>query len=478
MSHVVSRANPFRRRGKRVTRPAAVRAAVVAASAAVLTVLPLLAGALSPTDGPTSTPAAHAQTAEEIRDGINHAATTPGGDPVHGYDPFYDAPVPAEQLDRPGKIVRSQPAPHLLNILGPNFYGYAQRILYTSTTVHGEVVPVSGTVIEPANPWRGKGPRPTVVFGPGTRGAGDACAPSRGTWMLGQADLGHGALGTNYELLNYQAAALLGMRVVVTDYIGLGTPGAHTYVLHDEEAHAMLDAARAATPEGVPVGFWGYSQGGGAAAAAAEQASTYAPELNVKATFAGAPPADLPASMRGVDGSTITAVLGFALNAWQERYPELAPTLDPIFTDRGREFLATTGDACIADSALRWAFHDTRDFTTTGQPLSVAVVEPPAMRKLVDAQKLGRRSPSAPIMISTAGNDDVVPSDQVVQLARDHCALGADVTFYDSALPPITPGIKSAVNHAVGIYSHIGPSMQWMYDRFNGVPNASNCGTF
>lgn len=454
------------------------KSTIARTAAAFITAAGLSAAAVDGTTAGLGTPAAQAQTAQEIREGIEHAATTPGGAPVHGYDPFYDEPVPADQLDRPGKILRTQPAPHLLNILGPNFYGHAKRILYTSTTVHGEVVPVSGAIIEPANPWRGKGPRPTVVFGPGTRGSGDACAPSRGTWMLGQANLSTGSLGTNYELPSYQAAALMGMRVVVTDYIGLGTPGGHMYVLHEEEGHAMLDAARATTSVEIPVGFWGYSQGGGAAAAAAELASTYAPELNVKATFSGAPPADLPASMRGVDGSTITSVLGFAINAWQERYPELGPVLEPIFTDRGREFLAATADACIADSALKWDFSDTRQFTTSGKPLSEAVVEPPAMRKLQDAQKLGRRLPTGPIMVSTAGHDDVVPSDQVAQMARDHCALGANLTYYDSALPPLTPGLKTAGNHVVGIFTHVGPSMQWMFDRFNDVPNHSNCGTF
>lgn len=207
--NVISRATPAT-----VALATAVFGAVALGSVAVGSVA--LGTALS---APAS---AHAQTIDEIRGGVHHAATTPGGAPERGHDPFYDAPVPAADLDRPGKILRTQPAPHLLNILGADFYGYAERILYTSTTVAGEIIPVSGVIIEPANPWRGNGPRPTVVFGPGTRGAGDACAPSRGPWMLGQVDFEKGALGTNYELLSYHAAALLGMRVVVTDYIGLG----------------------------------------------------------------------------------------------------------------------------------------------------------------------------------------------------------------------------------------------------------------
>lgn len=400
------------------------------------------------------------------------------GNPVKTYDPFYDTQVPEAQLDRPGKILRTQPAPHLLNILGPGFPGYAKKILYTSTTVTGEIVPVSGVVIEPANPWRGKGPAPTVVFGPGTRGAGDACAPSRGPWMIGQVDTRARALGTNYELPNHQVASLLGMRVVVTDYIGLGTPGEHTYVLHDEEGHAMLDAARAATPKGHPVGFWGYSQGGGASAAAAELASTYAPELNVKATFSGAPPADLVASMRGVDNSSIQAVLGYALNGWTERFPELKGSVDKRISPKGREFLAATRNSCIADDIVRWGLRDSRGLTVGGASISDAVMSDPVVRRILDSQKLGRRTPKGPIMVSTTGNDDLVPTPQVIQMARDHCAAGGNVTMRNDALPTLTPGIKLGANHAIGIYSQVAPSMMWMMDRFNGVPAASNCGTF
>ena len=35
-----------------------------------------------------------AQTVEEIRDGLHHAATTPGGNPVKGYDAFTTPPYP------------------------------------------------------------------------------------------------------------------------------------------------------------------------------------------------------------------------------------------------------------------------------------------------------------------------------------------------------------------------------------------------
>ncbi|MEX3504576.1 lipase family protein [Corynebacterium sp. LK2510] len=425
----------------------------------------------------SATASAHSSTQlEPLVDGLRHASATPAGNPVAGYDPFYDDPV--DDLGSPGTVLRRQAAPHLLNILGPGFPGYAEKILYTSTTVHGERVATSGFVIQPANPWRGPGPTPTVVFAPGTRGSGDACAPSRGPWLTAQLDAVAPALGLNYELPSYTAAALLGMRVVVVDYIGLGTPGPHTYVLHDEEAHAVIDAARAVAPAGDPVAFYGYSQGGGAAAAAAELQPSYAPEINLRGTFAGAPPADLFATMEGVDGSAIVAVLGYALNGWADRYPQMNGIVDPVLNDRGREFVRTTANSCISDGAVRWALTDTRALTSTGESLSEIARREPELQKLFDAQRLGRRAPTSPILVTTGGNDDVVPSAQVVQLARDYCAIGAPVNLLNENISALTPQLKAGVNHALGIATQAVPSVQWLNDRFGGVEAVSNCGEF
>ncbi|MHA2789838.1 lipase family protein [Corynebacterium sp. S7] len=390
-------------------------------------------------------------------------------------DPFY---TPPERLPPAGSLIRTQPAPQLLNILGPDFPGYAEKILYSSTTIHGDPVAVSGFTIEPAHPWQGAGPTPTVVFAPGTRGAGDACAPSKGPGFIGQYDPQAQALGTNYESPFYSAASLLGMRIVVTDYIGLGTPGEHTYVLHTEEAHAVLDAARAVVPEGTPVGLFGYSQGGGAVAAAAEHHQSYAPEINLQGTFSGAAPADLLSVMESVDNSSIVSVLAFAYHGWGERFPEFKEPVDAVVNERGREFLDSNRDSCLSDSALRWGLTDSRSLTTTGESIPEAAFRDQRVVDLLNSQKLGQRAPATPILVATDGSDDLVPSPQTTQMALDYCDLGADVTYLNDGAPALTPGLKLGANHANGMLSQVQPAVQWLADRFNGVPTTSSCGTF
>ena len=51
--------------------------------------------------------------------------------------------------------------------------------MYRSTDAQGNPDAVTGTYFEPDVPWPGNGPRPLIVYGPGTQGQGDQCAPSR-----------------------------------------------------------------------------------------------------------------------------------------------------------------------------------------------------------------------------------------------------------------------------------------------------------
>ncbi len=102
--------------------------------------------------------------------------------------------------------------------------------------------------------------RPIVAFAPGTQGLADQCAPSRQM-----------AEGTEYEALPVKGLLDEGYAVVVTDYQGLGTSGAHTYLNREVQGRTVLDSVRAAQrltaaglPAAGPVALCGYSQGGGA----------------------------------------------------------------------------------------------------------------------------------------------------------------------------------------------------------------------
>lgn len=338
----------------------------------------------------------------------------------------------------PGTVLGSRPAPPAKPAAGSSEIApHTARIFSFATRDQaGRIREVGGVVAEPEVPWEGEGPRPTVVVAPGTVGQGDQCAPS-----VNHADeRGGGQLRQVGPLLEQ------GFRVVVSDYIGLGTPGVHTYVNRVEQGRTLLDAARAGLaidglPADSPIAFWGYSQGGGATASAAEMAESYAPELNIVVTFAGAPPADLSEVLRRIDGNTIMGAIGYAVNGFMETDPEVRPLLDEIASPYGKKVLAGLEGDCIADSALRVGGHRTNSWTVDGRSLSDHFEEHPEIRAVLERNRIGTMKPNAPVLVLNGRNDDVIPHGQAERLARDWCALGADVTFVTADIPRILPGV-------------------------------------
>ncbi|MFT4042549.1 MAG: lipase family protein [Gordonia sp. (in: high G+C Gram-positive bacteria)] len=385
--------------------------------------------------------------------------------PARADNDFYIPP--ARFSDTPGSIIRSEPSRLLLQIPGVDhpWPGTATRIMYASRYQDNTPAAVTGTVIEPTLPWRGRGPRPTVVLGPGTVGQGDQCAGSKLMGLPLAIDPAKPSIAVNYTGLEMNLLLINGVRVAITDYIGMGTPGIHTYVNRLETGHAMLDAARAAlrvahVPADSPVAFSGYSQGGGAAASAAELAATYAPELNVKATYAGAPPADLSKVIDRIDGSFIVGGVGYAINGLQARYPEVKKVIDTVTNAHGKSVLAQLSTQCIGDSALQFGFQRTTQWTRSGVPLSAVIQQNPVVKEVVDAQRIGGLAPNAPVLLEGAINDDVIPYGQVVQLYRDWRAKGADVSLVTNTIGPIFPGL--VINHAVPMNTTLLPAMNFL----------------
>ncbi|GAA2059585.1 alpha/beta fold hydrolase [Williamsia deligens] len=387
-------------------------------------------------------------------------------------DAFYTPP--GQLPSGNGAIVKTRPTPIFLQIPGDPrpFPGAAKTVMYTSRLQDGSPTAVTGTYIEPFAPWRGRGPRPTVVMAPGTIGQGDDCAPSKLVAFPASLDTKNLALGSNYESLFANLLLYQGYRVLMTDYIGMGTPGVHTYVNRIEEGHAVLDGARAALnlgklPAGSPIGFWGYSQGGGATASAAEMASTYAPELNIKGTYAGAPPADLEVVLKAVDGSSIAGVIGYTVNGLVARYPELGPLIQREASPAGKAALKQLATSCIGDTVFRYGFQRTNGWTTSGQSLYQISQKYPQIQKALAEQLIGKMKPNAPVLVDTGINDDIIPNSQVMAMVRSWRSQGANVRVVTDGTPPIFP--KLAANHVFPYLFGTLPASQFLYDRFNSA---------
>jgi hypothetical protein len=135
-------------------------------------------------------------------------------------------------------------------------------VKYRSVGVDGKAINVSGVVSLP----KGKPPKngwPVITYDHGTTGIADQCAPSRDSLS----NPAHVYNSYAYPLLNRWLKA--GYAVVRTDYQGLGTAGAHQYLVGVAEGRSTLDIVRAARKLDKRVGnrfaIAGHSQGGHAA---------------------------------------------------------------------------------------------------------------------------------------------------------------------------------------------------------------------
>ncbi|MFB8119379.1 lipase family protein [Streptomyces sp. NPDC055962] len=393
---------------------------------------------------------------------------------------FYDPPAQLPAAD--GSLVRTEPLPlgvSLPGLDGRPMPGTATRLMYKSTDAGGGPVAVTGAYIEPSAAWKGGGARPLVALASGTMGQGDQCAPSLS--LQHPLTIGEGTVSIGYDNIAVYRFLAAGAAVVVTDYAGLGTTDRlHTYVNRVDEGHALLDAARAArsvtgasvTPAS-KVGLYGYSQGGGASASAAELQSSYAPDVNLAGTYAGAPPADLTEVMKGIDGSALAGALGWSINGFVQSDPSLAAIVDARTNEVGKAALKDISTMCVGDSILGYGFTNSKKWTSDGKPIADVIAAEPKLQAILAQQRIGTLKPTAPVRLATGVQDDIVGHKQARQLAVDWCRKGGDVTYEAIHLPNL--GDKLLTNHLAPLLTDQGSAISWLTDRLSGRKTSSNC---
>ena len=372
---------------------------------------------------------------------------------------FYQTPesLPAKN----GAIVKTAPMTFNIDpnnvITGPA--AKATKVMYKSTNFRGQPVAVTGAVLESKVAWTGPGERPVISFAPGTQGLGDSCAPS---YQLEK--------GTEYEFIALTALLNSGYNVVVTDYVGSGTQGTHSYLNRVDQGNAVLDAARVAQGAGIatataPVGLWGYSQGGGAVASAGELQATYAPELNVKGIVAGASPADLQAVMDNIDGTLYNGFMLMGLAGLGDSY---GIDYSKYLTPQGQEAVSQIRTMCTGEAISAFgSVKNTGAYTLAGQPLSTVIKNNPELTQLLRENSLAAegRHPQVPILINSSWGDDVIPHATNRKLGQAYCRAGSDVSFYS----PMTP------THAGAALAVIPRGLTFMDRRFKGLWQSDDC---
>lgn len=283
----------------------------------------------------------------------------------------------------------------------------AWRIRYLTTDVHGAVVTASGTVA--AASGSSSEARPVIALAHGTTGVAAACAPSRGS----------------VPFLPTAALPLLGEGWVAVspDYVGLGSPGRHGYLVGTEEAHAVLDSVRAArsllsTSKRAVV--WGHSQGGHAALWTGSIAKSYAPDVDLLGVAATAPATDLPALVASpVDTPVLKVVESYIASSWSVVYGG-----DGWVDAANAQLVAQIAQLCVP-AAQRVVYG------------LAARIRGPVLQDAAREGELGDlldenvpRGPfDVPVLVGQGVQDTAVPVQLQRRWVEEQCAAGASLTY-------------------------------------------------
>jgi len=348
-------------------------------------------------------------------------------------------------LGPPGTVLDARPVP------APQPFARAWKIRYVSTGLDGAPIAVSGDVIAPAGPGKN---RPVVAWAHPTSGIAKDCAPSlRGpgfSWTSGLKDaLAHGYV------------------VTATDYPGLGSDGMHPYLVGISEARAVIDSVRAAhnlrvTGAGTRYIPWGHSQGGHASLWTAQIAHAYAPDLELVASAAAAPPTDLYDIVRyHVDKNGNRILAAYTLKSWSVVY---AAPLAPILDAASIRKLDVVAKTCIQTKL------DTYRALLGNVLLGAKVLSEKLHRNPTWNALFAKNTPAlapagTPYFIAQGSEDRIVPPATTARYAQRLCDTKHPLAYL--RLPGgghVSTGDDSA-----------SAAVAWMADRFAGKAPRNDC---
>ena len=364
-------------------------------------------------------------------------------------------PVPIDGADLdatgPGSLVSAMTVPKFLAAAG-NPPLHAARVVYRSTNGDtGAQTEVSGTVLTP----QGEPPSggwPIIALAHGTTGVLEQCAPSLSRDLWGLSD----------PVLKYVE---LGYAVALADYQGLGADGVHPYMDAKTAGLNVIDSVRALrhTFPGTSARWlaFGGSQGGGAAWAADEQASTYAPELELVGAVANSPSADLTGIVAEAQQGTLSA-------DQMQVFLNLVESVARLHTDVDR------GDFRSGPAVNYWvpllscnpdtvAYRNAEKARLKADDFAPHTPEAASrLREILAKWALPQRALSAPLSVVYGADDTFIDAEWTTDAIARQCALGGVVNW---DLQP---------NKGHGDVD-ITQQYVWLADRFAGKPALNEC---
>lgn len=338
------------------------------------------------------------------------------------------------------------------------------RIRYSSTGLDGEPVQVYAQLFVPKVPRPAE--RPLYVFGSGTTGIADGCAPSQ-------------ELAYPHPLGEYRPYLLSfagrGFTTIIPDYLGFNDPDSYqSYFNAQAEAQVMLDAVRAvkdfyqregARPQARrSVFLGGYSQGGHAAFAAADLRDRYAPEVELSGILGFGATTQVESLLREGPFYAPYIALSYSQDYGRENF-------DParIFQPRWLPLLEeVAGQLCVDQVQLRYPFAARELYT---EEFYMALFgfdleqQFPSIAAVLDQNETGLSGHGLPALIVQGEDDVIVWTTTQNRFVRRLCDLGSKVQYL------VYPGVRHRETRPVAFEE----SIAWMLSLADGQPAPSSC---
>lgn len=401
-----------------------------------------LAVALVHISGPGVAPS----TAQSVMEG---GAGSIEADPQPG--PFYHAD-PQHLADAPlGEVINSR------DVTMPAFLGYrVTEIAYRSTDSRDRPLLATATVVRPHH---ARPDGPVLSYQHYLNALGQRCAPTE--------TLVHPTLETVQDnaMVFLRTRLDQGWTVIIPDHLGpkVAYPGGQL------SGRIVLDGMRAVRDDPrfdsrhSRFGALGYSGGGIASAWVSLLHDDYAPDVNLVGVAQGGVPTDMTTMARMVGNSPHPAFgLAFAAAVGMAReYPE-AIRLEEKLTPDGWALYSQLKGRCTATLLTVGAFRSVPMVLRGGDLLA----EEGLMRAF--AENSIRQSPDVPrvpVFMWHSGTDPLVPFWDAEETAKRYCREGAPLTW--------EPGL--APEHLMGAVEKLPAAMNWLQQRFDGVPAGRAC---
>ncbi|WP_280232857.1 lipase family protein [Nocardia cyriacigeorgica] len=322
------------------------------------------------------------------------------------------SPVAAAPPDSPGTVTGAVALSGRLLVAEA---ASAHRLTYWSRGPRGPMQSTAAVYVPPGTPPPGGWP--IVAYAHGSVGIADHCA-----FTLHPRDY--------YLDTVYPALLDAGYAVVVSDYVGLGTPGIHPYLDGPSQARSVIDGVRAARAAvaglGVRWAVLGQSQGGQTALFTAHLAPADAPELDFRGAAATGPPSNLELAVPlagpwipQVPLRRTTTYFGLLLAGLRVTAPEL--DIDSYLTPVGQRVVrivesecVNEADALVADIAI-------------GAMLRRPLDDPALWAAARTMMRIPTAGYSTPLFVAQGLADREVPAPLSAKLMAELRLSGADV---------------------------------------------------